>query len=253
MDAYRSPGPRSAEPGPALPEPPVPIASAAAVWALFTVPTAAVDDALRLHGPGPVPATGGVGAYRPVSVVGRTPVVLALVRYHDVPGNVLGAYLEVVVAVPVRARGGTVHPHVLAMPVTQELTRDAGQRLWRFPKWLTTITGELRADGARARVLAGDLLETAFALELGPAVALRRLRAATTAVQHRRGEVVLVPVRAVEATGLRVGLGGRARFAVGAGPLADVLRTLGLPGRRPLAAVSARRVRARIDPARPLP
>lgn len=226
----------------------MPVASAAVVGAVLGVPAVAARAALRRPAVGPA-----LGQGEPVELLGRTPVLLALVAYHDVPGNALGPYREVVVALPVRTGGTRPLLHVLAMPVTAEHTRDVGRERWGLPKWRTPILGELRADGGRARVVAGDLLETAFAIELGATLPVPSVPVATAVLQRRGDALVRVPVSRLRARGLRVAAGGRLRLAVGSGPLADVLRTLGLEGRRPVATFSVRRASARIHAAEPVP
>ncbi len=78
----------------------------------------------------------------PVSLLGgRTPVTVIHVRYHDVPGNVLGAYHEVGLAFQVTVPGvGTVQ-HIHELPVDQDFTLAAGNQLWGFPKWKGGMVG----------------------------------------------------------------------------------------------------------------
>lgn len=185
---------------------------------------------------------------QPVSVAGRTPLVLVLVDYRV---NDLGDYDEVGVALLVRHRGRTgVYIHQL--PVTQTFTLEAGRALWGLPKWLAraelSISGPDAtchlADDTGRHVLTAAMRTLPWRLPL-------RVPGTLTALAPRDGEVLASRVRA-RASGIRVAPGG-ARVVLGRGhPMAEELRALHLP-RRPLATVVAEHVAFEMDPARPFP
>lgn len=77
---------------------------------------------------------------------GRTPVTMIHVKYHDVPGNVLGGYHEVGLAFQVKLPGVGVVQHIHELPVDQDFTLAAGNELWGFPKWKGDMAGS--AGGA---------------------------------------------------------------------------------------------------------
>lgn len=73
---------------------------------------------------------------------GRANLAIALVDYRD---NDLGAYLEIGLILFVRPRaGGEEGNFIVHLPVDQEFTCEAGQRIWGFPKTVESIE---RVDG----------------------------------------------------------------------------------------------------------
>ncbi len=93
------------------------------------------------------------------SAPGRAQFALALIDYRD---NDLGAYLEVGTILFVRPEGGGEEgTFITHLPVTEEFTCAAGNRIWGFPKsveqieatntdttsrWVLTMAGELVLD-----------------------------------------------------------------------------------------------------------
>lgn len=93
------------------------------------------------------------------SAPGRAQFALALIDYRD---NDLGAYLEVGTILFVRPEGGGEDgTFITHLPVTEEFTCVAGNRIWGFPKsverievtdtdttsrWVLTMDGELVVD-----------------------------------------------------------------------------------------------------------
>ena len=85
---------------------------------------------------------------------GRAHANLAVIDYRD---NDLGDYLEVGITLFVRPRaGGDPGTFITRLPVNQEFTCEAGQRIWGFPKTVediaveysdTEATATLRMDG----------------------------------------------------------------------------------------------------------
>ena len=73
---------------------------------------------------------------------GRANLAIALVDYRD---NDLGAYLEIGLILFARPRAGGEEGNVIVhLPVDQEFTCEAGQRIWGFPKTVQSID---RVDG----------------------------------------------------------------------------------------------------------
>lgn len=153
----------------------------------------------------------------------RTLVTIAAYDYRRV--NVIGPYREVAINVPVRYRGddvGEPGTYVLAMPVTTDEARWAGRLNAGFPKLLGDVEMAATADGVTSRLsLAGQHVLT---LEVD---------ATPTAETSGSGRVFNVrdgTVTVSEATlSGSIGEGtepGGARLALGAHPLADLLRAL---------------------------
>ncbi|MBB1031324.1 acetoacetate decarboxylase family protein, partial [Dietzia sp. SLG310A2-38A2] len=118
---------------------PVPVVSASISGAAFLSRTAV---ARRLIAAGPQSAVLDSAGAEPVSLPGgRTPVTMIHVRYHDVPGNVLGGYHEVGLAFQVKVPGVGVQQHIHELPVDQDFTLAAGNELWGFPKWKGDMVG----------------------------------------------------------------------------------------------------------------
>jgi hypothetical protein len=213
---------------------PVRLTDAAAACAIYLVRTARAE--------GLVAGTG----LRPVSVTGRTPLVLLLVDYR---AGDLGVYAEVGVAMIVRHRGRT-GLYVHQLPVTGAFTLEAGRALWGLPKW--RARAELTIDGPSATChLADDTgahVLTAAIRTLRPRLPVG-LPAAFVALAPRGDEMLTNPVRG-RADGIRVGIGGGATVVLGSGhPMADELRGVGLP-RRPVATATVEHLAFEMDPAR---
>jgi hypothetical protein len=199
---------------------PVRIRDATIVCALYPVPRAAACTLVD-----------GTGL-RPLSIAGRSLLVLFFVQYRD--GD-LGVYDEVGLAFAVRSPGGIVGVYVHELPVTQAFTMEAGRAMWGLPKWLARA--ELSIDGGTATcVLAdGDDPVLTATLRAGARRLPLRLGGTVTVLSPRGGELLVVPARG-RVDGVRARLGGT---TVSLGPdhrMAQELRLLGLP-RRALATV----------------
>lgn len=181
---------------------PVRVESASLSGAYLQVSTDRVRTAMRAAAAGTALLEAGVA---PVSILGRSPVVLLHVRYHDDPRNVLGAYHEFCVGFAVRAPDGRMAVHVHDLPVDQEFTEQAGRRLWGFPKWMADMEGS--TGGARNHLglaVAGEgVVEMTTRAPL-PGLPVRG-PATIRCVQTRDGEPVLVRATA-EVSGLRSGV-----------------------------------------------
>lgn len=122
---------------------PVQVVSASISGAAFL---AKADTARRLISEGRQSAVLDAGTEVVCLPGGRTPVTMIHVRYHDDPGNVLGAYHEFGLAFQVRVPGVGVLQHIHELPVDQDFTLAAGNELWGFPKWKGDMVGS--AGGA---------------------------------------------------------------------------------------------------------
>lgn len=173
---------------------------------------------------------------------GRTPLLIGVIDYDD---NDLGDYLEVSILLFVRLRGqprgvpvvsdayrmlrGRLGTYILALPVDQEFTCEAGRRIWGFPKTVENISFEHRDGHAVGRLDMDGRHVLTLTVRTGGSRTLRPQ--SITTYTHLDGE--LHRTRATQA-GRGVGIRpGGASVELGDHPLAASLRTLGLP-RRPL-------------------
>jgi hypothetical protein len=185
---------------------------------------------------------------------------LAAIQYRD---NDLGDYHEVSIAFFVRAGGaprgvpyvgavadflrGRAATYIGHLPVDQAFTCEAGRTIWGFPKSVQRI--EMSSDGDRARcelVMDGQPVLT-LAIRRGGTRHLADMEMTTYSfidgVPHRTrfssgGE------------GVAFHLGG-AELSLGTHPIADELRSLGLP-KRALMTMWMEHMHGRFDAAVPL-
>ena len=83
---------------------------------------------------------------------GLTQLALVVVDYRD---NDLGDYHEVGIVFFVTPRSGgpeTAGTYIWKLPVDQEFTREAGERIWGFPKTVERIDFEYGEDRVRCRL-----------------------------------------------------------------------------------------------------
>ena len=159
------------------------------------------------------------------SFAGRTIVSLAFVRYLDTD---LDAYNELAVAFLVKqhddARGPAVYIHQL--PVTQTFTLEAGQRIWGYPKFLADIEiTEHRHHVSCTLAAEGVYVLTLDVHEGGP----MRLPTRDLPTYSLRDDVLRrTPWEQDAVTKARL---GGASLELGSHPIADDLRSLGLPKR----------------------
>lgn len=187
---------------------------------------------------------------------GRTPVTVIHVKYHDVPGNVLGAYHEVGLAFQVRVPGVGTLQHIHELPVDQDFTLAAGNQLWGFPKWKGDMVGT--AGGALDDARLGPVGSSGAGgvdLRLDTRVGIPvpgRHRVAMNCVQVLEGAPVLVRAAARVAGGRVRPLGGaRIGLATAAGGgdrdvarIAHAVRELGLERARALGTFAFERFEA---------
>lgn len=163
-----------------------------------------------------VPKTAAQELVAPTGLVATGLVSLAFVRYDD--GD-LDTYDEFAFNLMVKdPPTGKLAAYIHRLPVNQPFTCEAGQRIWGYPKWVTdvaitdgscTVGGEVRLSVARGWI--------PFRLPAVPTYSWR------DGVLRRTGWEV-------SAGGVRMRPGG-ARLTLGHGPLAEEIRSLGLPKR----------------------
>ncbi|HWP64806.1 MAG TPA: acetoacetate decarboxylase family protein [Candidatus Limnocylindria bacterium] len=206
---------------------PVVVRDASSAAATYLVSTAAARRLL----PGP--------ELEPVELLpGRALFSIAAIDYRD---NDLGDYNEVSLAFFVRARGaprgipylGTlvdflrnrVATYIWKLPVNQSFTRDAGYGIWGFPKTVDVI--DFRDAGGRREcrlVMDGRHVLTFTAHATGS----RTLPDAEMVTYSYVGGTLHRTTFTAGASEVGFALGG-AELVLGDHPIADDLRTLGLP------------------------
>lgn len=227
---------------------PVPVVAASVSGAMFL---GRAGVARRLIAGGRQSAVLDAAGAEPVSLPGgRTPVSVIHVRYHDVPGNVLGAYHEIGLAFQLKVPGVGTRVHIHELPVDQDFTLAAGNELWGFPKWKGDMVGTAGGalDDARLGAVGSggasgiDLtLDTRIGLPLPGSQSI-----GMNCIQVLDGEPVLVGAKAKVSGGrIRVGGGTRIALAAGAGDgdpdvarFTAAVRELGLDRARAVATFS---------------
>jgi hypothetical protein len=180
-------------------------------------------------------------------VPGRALVALAVCRYDDTD---LDPYHEVAVSFVVRQHDapagasaaqrvrefatGAIGAYIHRLPVDQEFTCAAGRDIWGFPKWVTTIDIDEPAPGSRGRGSGTTVRlvdDGAHVLTLTMASGGRLSLPAQAPPSYSFADGVL---RRTEWTTSSTGTTGRfggATLVLGDHPMADELRSLGLPKR----------------------
>lgn len=191
---------------------------------------------------------------------GRTFFSLACIDYID---NDLGDYNEVSLAFFVRERSapkgipylktgldffrGRVSTFIFWLPVDQSFTREAGETMWGFPKTIETI--DFEHSGERAECTLTSAGQHVLSLSM-PCTGTRSLpeNAMTTyTIKNGRTHATRFVSRSTGVGFFRSGV----EFTLGDHPMADKLRSLGLP-KAPLAAVWMDHMHATFDRASPL-
>jgi hypothetical protein len=167
---------------------------------------------------------------------GRALCSIAAIDYRD---NDLGDYNEVSIAF-FGSRLGTTIRH---LPVDQSFTCEAGCTIWGFPKTVQRIDFDTGAQRATCTLFQDGRHALTLSLPRGGSRTLSDTRMTTyTRIQG-------IPHRTAftsGAEGFGVRLGG-AEIVLGSGPIAEELRSLGLP-RRALMTTWMERMRGRFDP-----
>jgi len=221
----------------------------AAQWGVqYLVPAAAAQrivDPTGLEVTGPLP--------------GRALLALAVCRYDDTD---LDPYHEVAVSFVVRPHdarprptavdrlkefaSGAIGAYIHRLPVDQKFTCEAGRDIWGFPKWVTSIdidepepgdTG--RGTGTTVRLVDDGAHVLTLTMASGGPV---RLPSQAPPSYSFRDGVLRRTEWETSAEGV-AGRPGGATLVLGDHPLADELRSLGLP-KRALFTSSAARMRA---------
>jgi hypothetical protein len=158
---------------------------------------------------------------------GRAVCSLAFIDYRD---NDLGQYHEVAVAFLVRPHDGSkgVGAYIHQLPVDGEFTCEAGRTIWGFPKFIAEAPITER-DGKRS-VQLHEGGRSILALSVGRRPLPMPGREATANAYSFLDGVLRCTPWTVRPTGVRGGPGG-ARLELGDHPIAEELRTLGLPKR----------------------
>ncbi len=169
---------------------------------------------------------------------GRGLLSIACIDYRD---NDLGDYNEVSIAFFVRRRGdrkgvpyagaamdmmrGLLPTHIVHLPVNQSIACDAGQIIWGFPKTVDEIDFDTSGDRARCIWNKDGQNVLKLSLPIGGQRDFPEKRLCT----YSYIDGVLHETRFVSsAKGLGVQMGG-AEIELGAHPIADEMRSLGLP------------------------
>lgn len=143
-------------------------------------------------------------------------VSLAFVRYDE--GD-LDAYNEFGLTLMVKdLKTGKLASYIHRLPVNQSFTCEAGRSIWGYPKWVTDV------DIAGGAVTVED--QVSLSVKRGwfpmPLPAVPTYSNCDGVLRRTEWEV--------DAGGVRARIGG-ARLDLGAGELADEIRSLGLPKR----------------------
>lgn len=213
---------------------PVRITDAEMAAAVFTVRPREVTTCL-----------GGTGL-RPLTLAGRGFSVLMLVRYGE---GVLGSYDEVGVGLFTRGPGGRPGLYLLDLPVTGELTREAGQDFWALPKWLMRCTLTFEGPSASVTVHDGDTFVMRASLRAGRMSVPFGTRATVPTWSKldwgAQAGVLLRGAVSMNVHAARFGRGS-VRVQLGHHPMAGRMAALGMT-RRALLTLHARRLSGALD------
>jgi hypothetical protein len=183
--------------------------------AIFVVPA---QEAQRLVGDG----------YTVVEMMpGQTQLVLGFVDYRD---NDLGDYNEVMIVFMVRPSGQPDAPEgtfIYKLPVNQSFTCDAGRTIWGFPKSVERVEIAYTGDHATCRLEMGGRLVFSLTVPCGRAESGEAPDLEMTTYTYLSGRSA-VRFTTGGATAVSPGPDGVV-LELGAHPIADELRQLGLP------------------------
>ena len=217
---------------------PVVVRDASSAFASFVVPSVAVRKLLPR-------------GLQPAELwPGRTLCSIAGIEYRD---NDLGRYHEVAIAFIVHdgqasavplldVIRGRVGAYIHRLPVTEAFTCEAGSTIWGFPKTIEKIS--ITEEGGRriSKLMMGGAHVLTLSVKSNGRWRFRD--APLTALSHRDHVIRRTPfVSGGEGVGYRL---GGATLTLGAHPIADELRSLGLP-KRALMSGSINKMRARFE------
>lgn len=193
---------------------PVEIRTADTSSALFLVDAAPARDVLA-----------GTGL-EPLTVLGRAICNLAFVRYVD--GD-LGPYHEFAFSIMARQPGrkNSTGAYIHWLPVNQSFTCEAGQSIWGFPKLMADIDIAPTRRGHRCEVAVDGRKVLALTVSDGVPAPSGAGAASIDAYTYRDGLLRRTPWE-MNPANVRMRPGG-ARIELGDHPIADQLRSLGLP------------------------
>jgi hypothetical protein len=200
---------------------PMAVADFDAATLMFSVPAGAAQSLI----PG--------DAFEVVATDGVAQLVLALCDYHE---NPWGDYLEInlgFLARPAGAAADVVGSFVYRMPVDQAFTCEAGNAVMGFPKTVEELS--VTRDGGRVAFAMADRGEPVLSVSFPEVAAVGGgSRVESNSYSYLGG----VPYETSLAMDLGTGLIDPADVLVelGTGPVADELRSLGLPQAPDLAA-----------------
>jgi len=171
-------------------------------------------------------------------IPGRGLLSISCIDYRD---NDLGDYNEVSIAFFVRKRGdrsgfpylgaaldmmrGLLPTYIIHLPVNQSFTCEAGQKIWGFPKTVDSI--ELDTSGKRARCVWTQGGQQVLQLSMPTGGDREFPEQMLCTYSYIDGVLHRTPF-ASSAENLGVRMRG-AEIELGAHPIADELRSLGLP------------------------
>jgi hypothetical protein len=224
---------------------PVRIRDAASVYASFLVPASAVQ---RLLPPGLTPLQ---------TIPGRATCTIVGVDYRD--GD-LGAYHEVGVCFLLRPPGGPrprldalammrnqAPAYIHRLPVTTSFSCEAGRHIWGFPKDVMAI--EFADTDATRTVTLRDGDRVVLQLS-GPRGGKKRFAGVDIETMGSWGGPVQVTPAQMAGEGVKAAFRA-GQLVLGDHPIADELRSLGLP-KRPLVAGTIEGFTGSFGEARPL-
>ncbi|WP_212761904.1 acetoacetate decarboxylase family protein [Nocardia uniformis] len=193
---------------------PVEIRTADTSSALFPVDPAPVRELLA-----------GTGL-APLTFLGRAFCNLAFVRYVD--GD-LGPYHEFAFSVMAHQPGrkGSSGAYIHWLPVNQSFTCEAGQSIWGFPKLMADIDITPTRRGHRCEVAVEGRKVLALSISDGLPAPSGAGGSSIDAYTYRDGVLRRTPWD-MNPAAVRMRPGG-ARLELGDHPIADQLRSLGLP------------------------
>ncbi|MEO9970153.1 MAG: acetoacetate decarboxylase family protein [Hyphomonadaceae bacterium] len=214
--------------------------------ALFLVPL----EAARALMPGP---DFTVAEFLP----GKAICTIAMIDYKQ---NDLGDYNEVSIALFVRPKGqrplipwlgnwmdlsrNKLGVHILHLPVDQSFTCEAGRKIWGYQKTVQEIDIDYQTDRARCKLVYDGQSALTFSVPRGGDKS--RKPGPMTTFSYIDGK----PFRTMASQsvkGFGTHKGADVELELGAGPIADQLRSLGLP-KKPIASIWMEHMSAEFGP-----
>ncbi len=158
---------------------------------------------------------------------GLTQLILGFVDYRD---NDLGDYNEVMIVFMVRPKGaaaGTEGTFIYKLPVNQSFTCEAGCTIWGFPKSVEQIDVDYRSDRVTCKLVMDGQHVFTLGVPRGTAEPGDAPDMEMTTYTYLDGAAA-VHFTTGGATAVGSGPDG-VELALGSHPIADELRSLGLP------------------------